>query len=61
MEVFNISLGDEVPVYRKKSKKWEGPYKLYKCENYKSEFVTIGKGIEPFSINCSQKVFDRRR
>ena len=55
MEVFDIPPGDKVLVYREKSKKWEGPYKLYKYDNYKTAFVTIGKGVEPFSITAVKK------
>ena len=55
MEVFNILPGEKVLVYREKSKKWEGPCKLYKYDNYKTAFVSIGRGQEPFSITVVKK------
>ena len=54
MEVFNIPPGNEILVYREKSKKWEGSYKLCKYDNYKTAFVTIGKGMEPFQLLLSK-------
>ena len=52
MNAFNIPSGDEVLVYREKSKLWEGPYKIYKYDNYKTIYVEINGGIEPFSITA---------
>ena len=55
MEVFDIPPDDKVLVYREKSKKWEGPNKLYKYDNYKTAFLTIERGVEPFSITAVKK------
>ena len=50
MDVFGICPGRNVLVYREKKKVWEGPYKLFKYDNYKTTYVDTGKEIEPFSI-----------
>ncbi len=48
-DAFSVPPGDDVLVLREKSKKWGGPYKLHKYDNYKTVYVKVGNGVEPFS------------
>ena len=52
MDVFGVCPGSKVLVYREKETVWEGPYKLFKYDDYKTAYVDTGKLIEQFSITA---------
>ncbi len=54
-DVFNIPPGDQVLVYREKKKLWDGPFKLYRYDDYKTADVKSMARHNPFSITAVKK------
>ncbi len=58
VDAFSAPPGDELLVSRENSKTLEGPFVLYKYDNYKTAYVDINSSIKPFST-ASVKMYLR--